>query len=77
MCGEELGRRRRDAVYCSGACKQFAFRRREKATSAALVASKPAEATITVPVPAIITIRDIGNTPPRRESPPPAVPFLA
>jgi hypothetical protein len=79
VCGESLEGKRRDAVYCNGACKQFAHRRRKKAASVPGTAtvSDGSHATVAVPIPAIITIREPGK--PRQEQPegPPPTPIVA
>jgi hypothetical protein len=73
VCGGHLEGKRRDAVYCSAACKQYAHRRRSGQISPTVGRS---EAQITVPVPAVITIRQPGK--PQHEQPeaPPATPIL-
>jgi predicted nucleic acid-binding Zn ribbon protein len=81
VCSESLQGKRRDAVYCSAACKQYAHRKRRKAASAMVpgvaTVTDGASFTATVPVPAVITIREPGK--PRREQPdsPPAAPLVA
>jgi hypothetical protein len=70
VCEKELEERvRRDALYCGAACKQFAFRRRQKAARAStgpFDSPNPRLATIAVPVPAVVTIREarpVGSVP--------------
>ena len=66
VCGGSLQEKRRDAVYCTAACKQFAHRKRKKEQ-------------ISVPVPAVITVHDVGKVRPQRErweAPVPPAPFL-
>jgi hypothetical protein len=57
-CGEGFRPTRRDALYCSGACKQWAYRRRRAAGTVAA-----AGATISVPIPAVVTIREARERP--------------
>ena len=73
MCGDSLQRKRRDAVYCTAACKQFAHRRRKAASG-----TTAREAQISVRVPAVVTIRDVAQARVVSEQPEPspATPFL-
>jgi hypothetical protein len=79
VCGEQLEGKRRDAVYCSGACKQYAHRRRRKAPSVAGTAtvSDGARLSLAVPVPAVITIREPGRPRPEQPEGPPSAPLVA
>jgi hypothetical protein len=74
VCDERLQGKRRDAVYCSAACKQFAHRRR-KAVGEPTVR----EAQIRVPIPAVVTISEAWKSREQREQPegPPPTPLVA
>jgi predicted nucleic acid-binding Zn ribbon protein len=74
VCGEALAFKRRDAVYCSAACKQYAHRKRKKAANSRSV---PGVAIATdADHYTVITIREGGKT--RREQPegPPPTPIV-
>jgi hypothetical protein len=74
VCRRGFEPTRRDAVYCTAACRQLAYRERKTASTVT-----PAVATLRVPVPAVITIREPGGArrEQQRESAPAAAPLIA